>query len=341
VDDAIACHRKAIALDPKLAMAHTNLGVALWDKGKVEEAFACYQEAVALDPKLAMAHLGLGVALWNKGKVEEAFACYQEAIALDPNLAMAYNNLGAILCDVKRDYDKAIACFHKAIARDPTLVLAHTGLGVALYRKGKVDEAIACFQKAIAVNSNYAHARALLANAKRMATIRDKFAAFQKGTYKPATPSERLDLAEWCQLKKLHHTAAELYAAAFAEGPTLADNLNAGHRYNAACVAALAASGQGEDAAKLDEREKARWRRQALTWLRADLAQRAKQLAAGKPADRQEVAAQMQHWQQDSDLAGLRDRAALAKLPAEQQKACTQLWADVATLLKKAQEKTN
>ncbi len=45
----------------------------------------------------------------------------------------------------------------------------------------------------------------------------------------------------------------------------------------------------------------------------------------------------LRHWQQDTDLAGLRDAAALAKLPADDQKAFTQLWADVAVLLKKAQ----
>ena len=45
----------------------------------------------------------------------------------------------------------------------------------------------------------------------------------------------------------------------------------------------------------------------------------------------------MQHWQKDSDLAGLRDKEARAKLPAEEQKAFAQLWADVAALLKKAE----
>ena len=44
----------------------------------------------------------------------------------------------------------------------------------------------------------------------------------------------------------------------------------------------------------------------------------------------------LRHWQQDTDLAGIRDAAALAKLPADEQKAFTQLWADVAALLKKA-----
>jgi len=41
-------------------------------------------------------------------------------------------------------------------------------------------------------------------------------------------------------------------------------------------------------------------------------------------------------WQKVTDLAGIRDAAALANLPADEQKAFTQLWADVAALLKKA-----
>jgi len=45
----------------------------------------------------------------------------------------------------------------------------------------------------------------------------------------------------------------------------------------------------------------------------------------------------LRHWQKDTDLAGIRDKAALAKLPAQEQKAFTQLWADVAALLKKAE----
>jgi hypothetical protein len=48
----------------------------------------------------------------------------------------------------------------------------------------------------------------------------------------------------------------------------------------------------------------------------------------------------LRHWQKDSDLAGIRDKAALAKLPAQEEKACSQLWADVAALLKKAEKKT-
>jgi hypothetical protein len=48
----------------------------------------------------------------------------------------------------------------------------------------------------------------------------------------------------------------------------------------------------------------------------------------------------LRHWQQDPDLAGLRDKHALAKLSPKERKAFAQLWADVAALLKKAEEKS-
>ena len=49
----------------------------------------------------------------------------------------------------------------------------------------------------------------------------------------------------------------------------------------------------------------------------------------------------LSHWQKDPDLAGLRDQAALVKLLAGEQKAFTQLWSDVAALLKKAEAPPN
>ena len=47
----------------------------------------------------------------------------------------------------------------------------------------------------------------------------------------------------------------------------------------------------------------------------------------------------MRGEQQDRDLAGIRDAATLAKLPADEQKAFTRLGSVVADLLKMAEEK--
>ena len=47
------------------------------------------------------------------------------------------------------------------------------------------------------------------------------------------------------------------------------------------------------------------------------------------------MASTLKHWKEDTDLAGIRDAAALAKLPQEERAACKQLWGDVDGLLSK------
>jgi tetratricopeptide (TPR) repeat protein len=338
LDAAIACWKKAIELDPKLASAHGNLGNALKDKGQLDAAIACHRKVIELDPKLVVAHNNLGNALKDKGQLDAAIACYKRAIELDPRYAIAHSNLGIALTD-KGQLDAAIACYKKAIELDPKFASAHSVLGIALAGKGQLDAAIACWKKAIELDPKLAAAQTQLAGAERMAAVRGKLPAFLEGTYTPASNEERLDLAEWCQIKKLNHTAAGLYAAAFAADPKLADDLKTGHRYNAACDAALADAGQGADAAKLDDKERTRLRQQALDWLKADLAARRNRLDSGPPQGRPAIVKTLRHRQQDPDLAGIRDAASLAKLPAEEQKAFNQLWNDVAVLLKKAEEK--
>jgi tetratricopeptide (TPR) repeat protein len=203
--------------------------------------------------------------------------------------------------------------------------------------RGDLNEAIACFRKAISLNPKYPMAHTNLARAERFAPVQGKLPALLKGDYQPQTNDERLALAELCYHQRRYRTSAGLYADAFATDPKVAADLKAEHRYGAACCAALAAAGVGEDAAKLDDKERARLRKQARAWLHADLALRGKQLESGKPADRANVQKKMQHWQKDADLAGIRDADALAKLPAEERAAWEKLWADVAALLKRAE----
>jgi hypothetical protein len=105
------------------------------------------------------------------------------------------------------------------------------------------------------------------------------------------------------------------------------------HRYNAACAAALAGSGQGQDRPALDETARARWRQQAREWLNSDLAAWAKILERNSLESRLLIRQNLQHWKGDGDLAGIRDEAALAHLPAGEQKAYRALWSRVDGLL--------
>jgi WD40 repeat protein/serine/threonine protein kinase len=156
---------------------------------------------------------------------------------------------------------------------------------------------------------------------------------------KPADNAERLTFAQIAYDWKRFAVATRFWAEALESDPKLGDDRQAQHRYNAARAAALAAAGQGKDEPPLDDAAKAKLRGQALDWLKAELTVWGKLLESGPHQARPTIVQTLSHWEKDTDLASIRDAAALAKLPADEQKAFSQLWADVAALLKKAEEK--
>jgi tetratricopeptide (TPR) repeat protein len=377
LDNAIQAYRRALALDPKYALAYNNLGVALEDQGRLDDAIQAYRRAIALDPKYAVAHYNLGGALRAQGRLGDAIQAFRQAITLDPKDPGAHNNLGGALQDQGR-LDDAIQQFRRTIDLDPTSALAHISLGGALARKGRPNDAIHEYRRAIALDPKHALAhyylglalkgKGLLGDAiqayhrclellspndpmrqtvtqqlqqcQRFLELSKRLPAILEGQAQPSGTAERLALAQLCQHSQQHYTAsARFYAEAFTQQPQLADDLRSGHRYYAACAAALAAAGRGIDAASLDDQERARLRRQAVGWLQADLTAWAKLLQAGPPDTPALVLETLAHWQGDLDLASLRDPAAVANLPSGERQACRKLWADVEALLQRAQGK--
>jgi hypothetical protein len=174
-----------------------------------------------------------------------------------------------------------------------------------------------------------------LQQCERLLALEARLPAVLAGRDWPASAAEGLDFAALCQATKRYAAASRFHAETFTADPKLAGDLRAGHRYNASRCAALAAAVQGTDAPKPDEKERARLRGQALGWLRADLALWQKQAGSAKAEDRAAGQRQLRHWQQDADLAGVRDKQALAGLPAEERAEWEKLWADVAGLLRR------
>jgi serine/threonine-protein kinase len=337
-DAGIAECRRAIELDPEFAAAHDNLGDNLYANGDVDGAIRSYHNAIDLGPKYAWAHNGLGRALLRKGDVEGAIGSFNKALDLDPKDAAAHNNLGRAL-QTKGDVDDAIRCYRKAIEVDPKYPEAHCNLGLLLQGQGRFAEAVTLLRRGHELGSRRRDWRDPSAQwvrrAETLAALEPKIPALLEGKARPANAAEALTVAQYCrQARQMHAAAARLYAEAFVAQPKLAEDLQASHRYDAACSAALAGCRQGKDADKLDEKERAKWRRQALEWLRADLTALRKRVEQGKPQERADVVQTLRHWQQDSDLAGIRDDKAMAALPDAERRACRQLWADVAELIR-------
>jgi hypothetical protein len=131
--------------------------------------------------------------------------------------------------------------------------------------------------------------------------------------------------------KRWNRAAARFYEEALRAEP----KLNARHRYNAACAAALAAAGKGKDDPAPDESARAKLREQALDWLVAELKAWRRVSMIVEPGNKELVASTLDHWKGDPDLAGIRDTQELAKLPDEERAALKQLWDDVDGLLTK------
>jgi tetratricopeptide (TPR) repeat protein len=373
--EAVAAYRKAITLRPDYAVAFINLSNALRDQKKLAEAEATAVKAIALKPDSAEAYNNLSGALRDQEKFAQAEAAARKAIALKPDLAEAYYNLGLALNQQKKP-GAAVTAFRNAIALRQDFGEAYNDLGNALRQQRKQDEAVVAYRKAIAYGFGLAHgslgqilmgqgrfapareclhrflnllapdhplrqpASQLLQQCKQLIALDKRLTAVLKGKAKPKDTVECLQLAwlAWQPYNRQYTAAARLYTEAFTAQPKVADDPQLGHRYIAACVAVLAAGGKGADAIKPDETERARLRAQALGWLRADLAALGK-LADGPAPQRKVVREQLAHWQVEVDLASVRDKAALAKLPAAECDAWRKLWADVDDLLKRVTEK--
>lgn len=85
------------------------------------EAETCYRKAVARNPKDAVAHFNLGNALLRQRNPKDAAAEYENVIKRTKNpvfLAKANHNLGVIMQSQKQ-YGEAIKCYEDALRNNP------------------------------------------------------------------------------------------------------------------------------------------------------------------------------------------------------------------------------
>jgi tetratricopeptide (TPR) repeat protein len=193
---------------------------------------------------------------------------------------------------------ESMGFYRAALATRPTVAAVHAEVGRTLYRMGQLDEAIRAYRRAIELDPKAAKHHTNLARCW-----------LAKGQPDGALAECRCAVALDPEEARAHN------------------HLGTG-LYDDACAAIRAAADPGSGAARLGEPERAGLRRQAQGWLRADLALRAKLQQDGKS-----VGWALRAWQTDPALAGVRDRAALEKLPAAECKQWRRLWADVDALL--------
>jgi C-terminal peptidase prc len=275
-------------------------GMSVW---RDEYLARSARKAIERDPKDVTAHVKLGNALRGLGKLKEAIAAFGDAIELSPNEAPS-----------------------------------HFGLAQTFLLQGNFVQARESFRRAADLfgptHPDRTRAGQKVRDCERLQVLEKQLPALLSGQEQPKDNADRLLLAGYAALRGQHPQAVRLYRDVFAAEPNLVNDLAENYWYIAACSAALVAAGLGEDAQKLTDAERASFRKQALDWLRAQLAARSNLLEGARIVDREASASILRGWQRDSHFHSLRDEAALKQLSPAEQQDWRKLWADVAALVK-------
>ena len=129
--DALAPMKKAVALAPGDAEAHSNLGSILGDLGRFGEAEASFRRALKINPDSADTVFHLGIALNYLGRAEEAAACFRKVLKMKPGFADAHLNLAGTLKVLGR-LDEALSQYRSALAASPSMLAARYGIYATL-----------------------------------------------------------------------------------------------------------------------------------------------------------------------------------------------------------------
>jgi tetratricopeptide (TPR) repeat protein len=132
--------QKAIALDPKLPLAHFFLGELHLYKSRIPEAVADFQAELALNPGHAATYYKLADAYSRIQKFDDAERLLQRSIWLDSTSTGPYILLGKVL-EKKGEAELAVRALQHALSMDPNNSVAHHLLGQAYQDMGRTEAA--------------------------------------------------------------------------------------------------------------------------------------------------------------------------------------------------------
>lgn len=103
---AEAMYKRAIEEGDYAADAWCNLGVLKSITRNLDQAFQCFAQSLALDPRHAESHYNIGNLYFEYDDLKLSRMHYEKAIECDPALASAYFNLGLVTA-LTEDYQMA------------------------------------------------------------------------------------------------------------------------------------------------------------------------------------------------------------------------------------------
>jgi adenylate cyclase len=145
--NAKAAAQHALALDPGLAEAHTELGKVLgWFEWNFDAGELALRRAVAANPRYADAHWALGSLLPATGRLDEAVDEMRTALRLDP-LSATFSRWLARFLRFARRYDEALLQARATLQLDPAHHYACLEMGHIHLAQHEPERALEAFRR--------------------------------------------------------------------------------------------------------------------------------------------------------------------------------------------------
>lgn len=144
----------------KIALFIGISAIAIWtiltwhQCGYWQNSFKLWNHALNATKNNYLAYNNLGIVLFNEGKIYEALHHYNNALQITKDNAVIYTNRG-ILFEKIGQYSKAIEDYNEAIRLVPYYIKALNGRGNTYYKLGQYQKAIDDYTKIIKINSLY------------------------------------------------------------------------------------------------------------------------------------------------------------------------------------------
>jgi tetratricopeptide (TPR) repeat protein len=137
---AVEYAEKAVALDPKLPLAHFLLGEIHLFQSHIPEAISSFEQELSINPGDAATYYKLADAYSRIEQFEPSERLLQRAIWLDPTATGPYVLMGKVL-EKKGEPELAAHALERAARMDPNNPMTHHLLGQAYRELGRHNEA--------------------------------------------------------------------------------------------------------------------------------------------------------------------------------------------------------
>ena len=171
VEGATARLEKAVAAEPRFALARAALADAYWarylathEPDWATRARGASEEALRLDPDQPLVQLSLAAIDEGTGRLAEARSGLEALILAHPDSDEAHRLLGRVLGRLGRG-DEALAQLQKAVALRPGFWRNHQQLGIAHLSAGRHAAAAASFRRIIELQPDLAWGHEMLGTA--------------------------------------------------------------------------------------------------------------------------------------------------------------------------------